>query len=261
MTTIIQNKNELYEKYKLFRTIKYALLILLLGTIFYLFALGNFRSAITKYAPFLEISSKSQGYVFLGVFVEAFFYKIFRDKSNILKSGIKGERNLISILRKLPDGYKAISNVIVEYEGKPSELDLVLIGKNGVFVIETKNHNGTIVGDDTDERWIQKKVGQKGGRYQKSMYNPIKQVSTHVFRLSNFLKTNNINVWVQGAVFFSNRSTRVNISNHNNKVPVFVASKNGVNELLQYINTYKVKKELDTGLIDEMVRLLENQCK
>ena len=261
MATIIQNKNELYEKYKFYRTIKFALLILLLGTIFYLFALANYRSAITKYAPFLDLSSKSKGYVFLGVFVEAFFYKIFRDKLNGLKSGVKGERNLISILSKLPDDYKAISNVIVEYEGKSSELDLVLIGKNGVFVIETKNHNGTIEGDDTDEQWIQNKVGRKGGRYSKSMYNPMKQVSTHVFRLSNFLKTNNINVWVQGAVFFSNRSTRVNISNHNNKVPVFVASKNGVNELLQYINTYQVKKEIDTETIHKMVRLLDDQCK
>lgn len=228
---------------------------------YYIYAYVKYHSEIIKYVPFLYVSSKNFGIVYIGFFIEISFYKIFRDKLNGLKSGVKGERNLISILSKLPDDYKAISNAIVEYEGKSSELDLVLIGKNGVFVIETKNHNGTIEGDDTDEKWIQNKVGRKGGRYSKSMYNPMKQVSTHVFRLSNFLKTNDINVWVQGVVFFSNRSARVSINNRNNKIPVFAASNGGVDELLQYINTYQAKKEIDTETIHKMVRLLDDQCK
>lgn len=259
MATIIQNKNELYEKYKFYRTINYGFLLLILGTLLYIYTYSYNRSAIINYFPYLYVSIDRFGFVFIGFFIELSIYKLFRDKFNSIKSGVKGERNVISIISKLPEDYKAISNVIVEYEGKSSELDLVLIGKNGIFVIETKNHNGTIEGDDTDERWIQYKVGRKGGRYSKSMYNPMKQVSTHVYRLSNFLKMNGVNVWVQGIVFFSNRSARVYINHRLNKIPVFAASNYGVEDLLQYINTYQTKKEIDTETIHKMVSLLDNQ--
>lgn len=58
MATIIQNKNELYEKYKFYRTIKFALLILIFGTLLYIYAYVKYHSEIIKYVPFLYDSVK-----------------------------------------------------------------------------------------------------------------------------------------------------------------------------------------------------------
>ena len=132
------------------------------------------------------------------------------------------------------------------------------MGENGVFVIETKNHNGTIVGNTADERWTQHKVGQKGGQYSKDMYSPVKQVGTHVFRLSKFLKQNGINVWVQGIVYFSTYQAVVEVNeNLNNAPPVFAASEDGVREMVHYISDYNRKNKVDKTTFEKIVNLLK----
>lgn len=178
-------------------------------------------------------------------------------KYSILRSGVDGERQTQKTVSRLSDNYAAISNVKVE-AGYESELDLVVVGDNGVFVIETKNHNGTIVGNTADERWTQHKVGQKGGQYSKDMYSPVKQVGTHVFRLSKFLKQNGINVWVQGIVYFSNYQAVVEVNqNLNNAPPVFAVSEDGERELVRYIGNYEGKNKIDKNTFEKIVNLLK----
>lgn len=208
---------------------------------FICFALANLTRGLTGIPFFI--------FMLLGVSTDR--------KYRMLKSGVDGEQQTQRIVSHLPDNYVAISNVKVEANGK-SELDLVVVGDNGVFVIETKNHNGTIVGNTADERWTQHKVGRKGGEYSKDMYSPVKQVGTHVFRLSKFLKLNGINVWVQGIVYFSNYQAVVEVNqNLNNAPPVFAASEDGVRELVHYISYYNGKNKVDKTTFEKIVNLLK----
>ena len=63
---------------------------------------------------------------------------------------------------------------------------------------QNQNINGDIVGSDDDNHITIHKIGQKRWRVSKYIYNPIKQVSTHVYRTSGYLREQGIDVWVQG---------------------------------------------------------------
>ena len=84
---------------------------------------------------------------------------------DILVSGINGERIAAKVLAALPDSYTVFQDVEVTYDGKVSEIDNIVVGKSGVFIVEVKNHNGNITGDCEDTYWIQHKVGRGGTPY------------------------------------------------------------------------------------------------
>jgi len=62
--------------------------------------------------------------------------------------GIIGERLVTSVLSALDSKkYLIINDLMVENEGKTSQIDHVVISNYGIFVIETKNYNGWILGN------------------------------------------------------------------------------------------------------------------
>jgi len=160
---------------------------------------------------------------------------------NILASGLAGEKQTLQIFKNLPDSYVVISDLEIEAEGKKSQLDHVIIGGNGIFVVETKNLNGLILGNADDHQLTQSKVGRGGTPYSKTFYNPIKQVSTHVFRLSRLLKENGLDEWIQGAVYFSNPECQVAIQQIAS-VPVFDFG--DARGMLEFIVSYKGKRQI-----------------
>jgi len=158
-----------------------------------------------------------------------------QQKAAIYKSGVDGENATAEIVSSLPNTYLGFQNVQVTYEGKTSELDMVVVGPTGVFIIETKNLNGTIVGNYGNPQWVQKKVGQEGTPYSKNFYNPIKQVGTHVYRLANYLRSNGCYVHVNDMVYFSNPDTVIQLLGTPSNTPVFTALGNSGREICDYI--------------------------
>lgn len=141
--------------------------------------------------------------------------------TDILVSGISGERSATDVLSTLPDSYIVFQNVIVSYNGKESEIDNIVVGKSGVFIIEVKNHNGYIVGDLEDTYWIQHKVGRGGTPYTNEIYNPVRQVRKHIYCLANYLRSKGTNTYIEGMVYFVNDACRLRLAGNSN---VFVFS-------------------------------------
>lgn len=158
---------------------------------------------------------------------------IIRNKREIIASGKQGEESTAYLLYSLPDDYKLIRNAVISYEGKESEIDNIVVGATGVFVIETKNHKGHIFGDCDERYWLQYKIDKYGISHTKNFYNPTKQVATHIYRLKGILKENKIRVYINGAVYFSNPENEVNIENPREDIPVF--NYYSQYELLNYI--------------------------
>lgn len=102
-----------------------------------------------------------------------------------------------------------LRNISITADGKDAEFDNVIINKNGVFVIEVKNYSGTLVGDEDDYEWVKKKISSGGELYIKNVKNPIKQVKRQVYVLSQFLKDNMINAWIDGYVFLVERNSPI----------------------------------------------------
>lgn len=153
-----------------------------------------------------------------------------------IRSGIIGEKTALEVLSKLSDEYTIISDLEIEFDGSKSQIDSIVVGPNGIFIVETKNIKGEIKGNDTDKDIIVDKVGRRGGEYSNTVYNPCKQVGTHVFRLSKFLQERRLGTWVQGIVFFSNTETTIKMQTA--KIPVFAYSSYRGSDIVNYIATY-----------------------
>ncbi len=182
---------------------------------------------------------------------------ISRSQRNIENAGIKGENALRRMLCELPDSYCGFQNATVTYDGKTSELDIILIGPTGIFVIENKNQNGTITGNIGDQQWTQQKVGRRGGEYFKSFYNPVKQVGTHVYRLANRLRSGGHNVYIHAAVFFSNSAASVHVQGDQSKIPVFSCSDHGESQLFDYI--VNRERVLSSDAVNRIYAFLDNE--
>lgn len=159
----------------------------------------------------------------------------FSQKASALHSGIAGEETTADIIRSLPDYYCGFQNVRVAYDGKMSEIDMVVVGPTGVFIIETKNMNGTVVGNFDNPQWTQRKIGQQGTPYSRNFYNPIKQVRTHVYRLANYIRSNGVNVHIESMVYFSNPDTAIQLVGTPSDTPVFSALANSSYDICAYI--------------------------
>ncbi len=182
--------------------------------------------------------------------VIAFISARYKNKMEILYSGIEGEQNSAKLISRLPDTYCAFQNLKVKFDGKTSETDLVLVGPTGIFIIEIKNLNGQIVGSYDAQHWIQHKVGRGGTPYSKKLYSPIKQVGTHVYRLANVLRKNGIRTYVNACVFFCNDECELNLSGAAPKTPVF----NDIEDLYSHILEFN--NNLSNEEISKICKLL-----
>ncbi len=177
-------------------------------------------------------------------------------EQNILASGIEGEHSTAKLLKHLPDNYTVYQDVVVEFDGKVSEIDNVVVGRTGIFVIETKNRNSRIIGDYSERDWQQIKIGRGGTPYGESFYSPVKQVGTHIFRLKSYLRNSDIRVYINGAVYFSNPQASVEMHGEPGDVPVFICSDGGGEALLNYI--LSTDKSLPTATVKRINKIIEN---
>ena len=173
------------------------------------------------------------------------------------RSGAKGELKALKLLNKLPDSYVLFNQVDVPNSRAKrgfTELDLIAVGPNGVFVVEVKNNNSKVTGDEQAAYWTAHKVGRKGGRYTAKVRNPIKQLKKQVHVLAEHLKKNRTSTWIDGVVFFSHRSARVKLSSAPS-VPVI--ERKG---LVEYILNYQPKRQPANleNVIRQLVALKQN---
>ncbi len=152
----------------------------------------------------------------------AFILTAFRKRDlDILAAGIDGEQNSAKLISTLPDSYCGFQNLNITFNGKTSEIDLTVVGPTGIFIIEVKNLNGTVLGDYQNNKWTQHKIGRGGTPYSKQFYSPVKQVGTHIYRLANFLRQNGIYHYVNGCVYFANDDSDLKIKGIPDKIPIF----------------------------------------
>jgi Nuclease-related domain/Topoisomerase DNA binding C4 zinc finger len=119
--------------------------------------------------------------------------------------GIFGEKKVGAILSFLDKSqYKILNNVVLEREGRTSQIDHLVISDFGVFVIETKNYKGWILGSENSEYWTQVLFKRK-----EKLYNPIRQNNGHILSLKKCLaEFKNVN-YISIIVFSSSAEIKV----------------------------------------------------
>ena len=140
----------------------------------------------------------------------AFYVYLRRYRS--YKGGLQGEKQVAKLLKStLSDNYILLNDVF--FRDGFGDIDHVVLGPNGLFVIETKNWSGRITchGDDCQ---------RQNGRHNAG--SPSRQVKKNATRVRNIIeasdKLGHIRVWVEGIVVLANRNAELHI--HEPTIPV-----------------------------------------
>ncbi len=81
------------------------------------------------------------------------------------------------------DKYIVLNDIMIEVSGKTHQIDHIVLSKYGIFVIETKQYNGYIVGNKYDNKWVRYIKGRNPIYYT----NPIRQNYGHVKAICELL--------------------------------------------------------------------------
>ncbi|HZW83687.1 MAG TPA: nuclease-related domain-containing protein [Candidatus Deferrimicrobium sp.] len=102
------------------------------------------------------------------------------------KSGERGEQQVMHALSWLPeDKFTVFNQIFVSGKGRGQQFDHLVVGHNGIFHIETKNHSGRIVITAEGNWEITRTIGGKART--EGMENPLEQVRRHEIVLKDFL--------------------------------------------------------------------------
>ncbi|MDI6701577.1 nuclease-related domain-containing protein [Methanothermobacter wolfeii] len=114
--------------------------------------------------------------------------------------GYVGELVVINCLRRLPDDYVIFNDV--HFPGSYGNIDHVVLGPTGLYVIETKYYNGNYI--IKGDQWFRYDLDM---REEKS---PSAQAKRNAATLKEFLASEDIHVsWVNAIVAFLNNSYRI----------------------------------------------------
>ena len=160
-------------------------------------------------------------------------------RSERYRKGLRGEKKVLKILKKLGRKYY-IYNDIPKFYGN---IDHLVLGPNGIFVIETKNYSTNLF--CISDNWFI--ITKKGKRKIKS---PAKQVKENVKTIKLFLEKNNIyNIPIEGIVVLADPKVNIRIENPTIKVLK-------LDELYRYIKNKKSTKKLSKKELKKLNKLI-----
>lgn len=183
------------------------------------------------------------GILFVGIYLF--------NKSKTWAKGAEGEEKVIEKLENLGVKYKVFHDLVLP--GENQNIDHVVVGENGIFVLETKNLDGFI--ECNKDFWNRIKTGRKGTTYEGHMGSPSKQVKRNAVKLKKFLKEKlpeifeGQNIFFQGIIVFTNHNAELQISNPT----VLVTRIQNLNETIEK----EVQKVLNQKEIGKIARVIE----
>ena len=114
----------------------------------------------------------------------------------LFDTGNFGETLIFFELEKLPMYKKIMANLYIPTEDGTTEIDILLIARSGIYVIESKNYSGWIFGDEKSKNWTAVLYKTKN-----RFLNPIWQNKKHIKYLSKLL----VDVQLRSLIVFSER--------------------------------------------------------
>jgi hypothetical protein len=145
------------------------------------------------------------GLLFLLVPLIAFYF--YLRKYRIYSGGWQGEKQVAKLLAStLSDDFYLLNDLYLRDGG--GDIDHVVLGPNGVFVLETKNWSGNITcnGDE----W--QRVGKRN-----FSSSPSRQVKRNASKIKHIIDNSPslrpLGIWVEGIVVFTNNHATLHVNN------------------------------------------------
>ena len=134
------------------------------------------------------------------------------------KMGAEGEEIVATYLDELPEDYFIFNDVHLPIS--QGNIDHIVAGPTGIFVIETKNQDGQF--EVRGDHWIKHGTSIKGKHYTLDLTkDPGKQAKKNAIALRNFLKSEGFNVrnlWIEAIVTFVNENVIIKEKPRNYKI-------------------------------------------
>jgi hypothetical protein len=176
-----------------------------------------------------------------------------RERAAQVMLGFSGERHVGRVLAtELPQEY-AVFNGLSLARGA-GDIDHLVVGPTGVFVLETKTMAGHIV-CGPDGVWRRTRTGRAGTTYPAYIGDPAAQIQRNIFALRHALRRRlpdlfiRTPLWIEGLVVFPHSGTQLDASG--SKVPAVV-----LEDVTQRIRTYRPRRFLAPGEVDHIVAAL-----
>ncbi len=177
-------------------------------------------------------------------------YKKSRKNIDACRKGITGEQTVINTLKNLDDSFYLINDITLQQPY--GNIDHILLGPNGIFVIETKNYKGNI--ECNGDEWHRSYESRKGPK-DFTMNSPSKQVKRNAVGLRNFLSNaadimkNKPYLFINGILVFTDPD--INLKLNNPTVPVLE-----VGGLYDYINSFKTNNLLTNAELESIAKTI-----
>lgn len=170
--------------------------------------------------------------------------------------GATGEDVVAEYLEDILDSRNLLLND-VKLPNSNGNIDHLVIGKNGIFLIETKTKNGSVTCDG--DIWTHEQFGKDGTRYSDDIGSPSKQAKNNTIALNTFFKdkypklSDTSLFWINAVVVFANTNTKLIIKNN----PTNCLIMKSPEELLKHIK----KQESNNNISGEDLYNLYNLFK
>jgi hypothetical protein len=163
------------------------------------------------------------------------------------RQGQEGEDRVVESLRYHLDGHWALFRN-VKFPGRNrGDIDTVLVGPPGVYVLEVKTFTGTY--RNIGEHW----EVQASNRWNLLRKSPSRQAQNNAARLASFFKADGIRQWVDPVVVWANPSSAPSVENP--MVAVWT-----LDRLAEELGNIWARKEMDATVQARIVEKLTLLC-
>jgi hypothetical protein len=148
----------------------------------------------------------------------AYFESRYRANSVLrsqLEAGLWGQNHMTEVLTLLNDDYYLLNNL--RLPGRADDVDHMVVGPNGIFALETKNHRGRILW--REGQWYQAKVSRKGRpQPEEPIRDPSQQLKRNVDYLRGCINrtdpalSRRTRLWIEGAAVFTHPAVTLDLS-------------------------------------------------
>lgn len=127
--------------------------------------------------------------------------EIYRD----FRSGLTGRKGELQVSRRLAElGLPALHDVLLEIDGRVTQIDHLVRCEGAIAVLETKAWSGDITGAIGNGEWQQK---LDGGRIETFVTNPIRQNRLHVAAVRELFTRHAVEVPISDHVVMTGHAT------------------------------------------------------
>lgn len=169
-------------------------------------------------------------------------------------------------------GAKFLFNTYLPHKNETTEIDVIMIAPQGIFVFESKNYSGWIFGHENNKIWYQTlPAGRKS--HKENFFNPIMQNNTHINCLKALVDEK---IPIYSIIVFSERCTLKKVITTNKDVKVInrrdikhaissltttqVLSQEDITEIYNKLHTYtQVDKSVKLRHIENINKLIEKE--